>query len=164
MSYGAPWERGVGAAGTTTLRDMEVPGLVPAVGGVGLGTKRARCHHSQRERRRRRREEKSSRRERSVVDRDRCFDVIAEAVDGHRQELKVLSRGLDLCETTLCSDVVNVRTWVTGVLEEQQAILLRVMDAMVRLGQVMDDSRRARSASGEVVDGSAQPLASTVCM
>ena len=32
-------------------------------------------------RRRRRREEKSSRRERSVVDRDRCLDVIAEAVD-----------------------------------------------------------------------------------
>ena len=112
MSYGAPCERGVGAADTMPQRDLEVPGLVPAVDGVGLATKEARRHYSQRARRRRRREEKSSRRERSVVDRDRCLGVIAEAVDDHRRELKVISRGLDLCESTLCSDVANVRTWV----------------------------------------------------
>ena len=124
MSYGAPCERGVGAADTMPQRGLEVPGLVPAVEGVGLATKEARRHHSQRARRRRRREEKSSRRERSVVDRDRCLDVIAEAVDDHRQELKVISRGLDLCESTLCSDVANVRTWVTSALEEQQKMML----------------------------------------
>ena len=56
------------------------------------------------------------------MDRDRCLDVIAEAVDDHRRELKVISRGLDLCEGTLCSDVANVRTWVTSALEEQQRI------------------------------------------
>ena len=76
MSYGAPWERGIGAADTMPQRDLEVPGLVPDVDGVGLATKEARRHHSQHARRQRRREEESSRRERSVVDRERCFDVI----------------------------------------------------------------------------------------
>ena len=37
MSYGAPWERGVGVADTTPLRDLEAPGLVPDVDGGGIG-------------------------------------------------------------------------------------------------------------------------------
>ena len=41
MSYGAPCERGVGEADTMPLRDMEAPGLVPAVDGVRLATKEA---------------------------------------------------------------------------------------------------------------------------
>ena len=131
---------------------MEAPGLVPAVDGVGLGTKQAQREHSQRERQRRRKEEEESRRERSVVDRGLCFGVIAEAVDDHRRKLKATSRGLDLCGTTPCSDVADVRTWVMGVLEEQQAVMLRIMDAMVQLGQVMSDSRHTRGAAGEVVD------------
>ena len=91
MSYGAPCERGVGAADTMPLRDMEVPGLIPGVGEVELAPKEAR-RGRQRDRRQRRREAAASRRERSLVDRDRCYDVIAEAVDSHRQELKVISR------------------------------------------------------------------------
>ena len=82
MSHGAPCERGVGAADMTPQRDMEAPGLVPNVGGVEPNTKEARRHRSQRGRRRRRRAEKAPHRERSFVDRDRCFDVIAEAVRG----------------------------------------------------------------------------------
>ena len=164
MSYGAPCGRGVGAADTMPQRDLEVPGLVPAVDGVGLATKEARRHHSQREKRRRRREEESSRRERSVVDRDRCFDVIAEEVDDHRRELKVISRGLDLCESTLCSDVTNVRTWVTSALEEQQRVMLCVMGEMVKLGKAIEGSRRARGAEGKVVEeGGGFSLAGTVC-
>ena len=58
------------------------------------------------------------------MDRDRCLDVIAEAVDDHRRELKVISRGLDLCESTLCSDVADVRAWVTSALEEQQMMMV----------------------------------------
>ena len=48
MRYGAPCEQGVGEAGTMPLRDMEAPGLVPAVDGpgVGLATKEARRHIS----------------------------------------------------------------------------------------------------------------------
>ena len=86
------------------------------------------------------------------MDRDRCFDVIAEAVDSHRQELKVISRGLDLCESTLCSDVASVRTWVTSALEEQQKMMLRVMGEVVKLGKAIKGSRRARGAEGKVVE------------
>ena len=151
MSYGAPCERGVGAADTMPLRDMEVPGLIPDVGEVELAPKEAR-RGRQRDRRQRRREETASRRERSLVDRDRCFGVIAEAVDSHRQELKVISRGLDLCESTLCSDVAEMRTWVTSALEEQQKMMLRVMGEVVKLGKAIEGSRRARGAEGKIVE------------
>ena len=133
-------------------RDMEVPGLVPDVGEIELNTKGARKRRSQRRRRQRRREEKASCRERSLVDRDRWLDVIAEAVDGHRRELKVISRGLDLCEGTLCFDVAKVRTWVTSALEEQQRVMLRVMGEVVKLGKAIEGSRRARSAEGKVFE------------
>ena len=86
------------------------------------------------------------------MDRDRCLDVIAEAVDGHRRELKVISRGLDLCESTVCSDVASVRAWVTSALEEQQKMVLRVMSEMARLGKVIEGSRRACGAEGKVVE------------
>ena len=87
MSYGAPWERGVSAADSMPQHDMEVPGLVPDVSEVEPVMKKARQHRSQHSRQQRRWEEKVLCRERSLVDRDRCFDVIAEAVDGHRREL-----------------------------------------------------------------------------
>ena len=86
------------------------------------------------------------------MDRDRCLDMITAAVDGHRRELKVISRGLDLCESTLCSDVANVRTWVTSALEEQQRMMLRVMGEVVKLGKAIEGSRRARGAEGKVVE------------
>ena len=152
MSYGAPCERGVGAADTMPQRDMEVPGLVPDVGGVEPNMKEARRHRSQRGRRQRRQEEKASRRERSLVDRDRCLDVIAEAVDGQCRELNVISRGLDLCEGSLCSDVVSVRTWVMSALAEQQRVVLRVMIETVRLRTVIEGSGRARGAERKVVE------------
>ena len=70
---------------------MEVPGLVPDVGVVGLNTKEARKCRSQCIQQQQCWEETVSCRERSLVDRDRCFGVIAEAVDSHRQELEVIS-------------------------------------------------------------------------
>ena len=42
MSYGAPCERGVGAADMMPLWDMEVPGLIPDVSKVELAPKEAR--------------------------------------------------------------------------------------------------------------------------
>ena len=51
MSSGAPWERGVGAAGAMPLRAVEVPGLVPDTDGDELNTKEARNHRHQRGRR-----------------------------------------------------------------------------------------------------------------
>ena len=46
MSYGAPWEQGVGAAGTMPQCDMEAPGPVPDVSEIGLNTKEARKRRS----------------------------------------------------------------------------------------------------------------------
>ena len=43
MSYGAPCEQGVSTADTMPQQDLEVPGLVPAVDGVGLAMKEAQC-------------------------------------------------------------------------------------------------------------------------
>ena len=71
-------------------QELEVPGLVPAVDGVGLAMKEARHHHSQHEKQQQHQEEESLQREWSVVDHDCCLDVIVEAVDDHCQELKVI--------------------------------------------------------------------------
>ena len=46
MSYGAPWEQGVGTADLMPQCDMEVPGLVPDAGRVELNTKEAQRHRS----------------------------------------------------------------------------------------------------------------------
>ena len=116
MSYGAPWERGAGTADMMPLRDMEVPGLDPDAEGVELNTKEARRHRYQRGRRQRRQEEKSSQKARSKEDEDRCLGVLAAAVEANRRELSVVSRGLDLCESTICNDIASVRAWVMGAL------------------------------------------------
>ena len=92
------------------------------------------------------------RKERSLVDHDHCLDVIAEAVDGHCWELNVISRGLDLCESTLCSDIASVQTWVTSALGEQQRMVLCVMSEMMRLRKVMEGSGHARGAEGDVIE------------
>ena len=96
MSYGAPWDQGVGVSDTTPLLDLEAPGLVPDADGNGLKAKPTRRHRYQRGRQQQRRAEKSSREEQSRVDQDCCFGVIAEAVDMNRRELSAISRGLDL--------------------------------------------------------------------
>ena len=80
------------------------------------------------------------------MDRDRCLDVTAEAVEGYRQELDVILRGLDLCQSTLCSDVASMRTWVASALEEQQGMVLYVMSEMVKLGKAIEGLGRARCA------------------
>ena len=72
-------------------RDLEVPGLVPDIGGVELNTKKARRHRSQHSRRQRRREEEASRKAWSKEDEDRCLDVLAEAVEENRRGLSVVS-------------------------------------------------------------------------
>ena len=91
MSYGAPWEQGVGAANLMPQHDIEVPGLVPDVGGVRPNMKEAQQHHSQHSQWQWCQEEKVSCREQPLVDHDHCLDVITEAVDGHHQGLDVIS-------------------------------------------------------------------------
>ena len=43
------------------------------------------------------------------MDQDRCLGMIVEEAGMNRRELGVISRGLDLCESTLCSDVAGLR-------------------------------------------------------
>ena len=90
MSYGAPWEQGVSTADLMPQHDMEVPRLVPDVSEVRLDIKEAQKCCSQHSQQQQHQEETVSCRERSLADCDQCFDVIAEAVDSHCQELKVI--------------------------------------------------------------------------
>ena len=71
------------------------------------------------------------------MDWDRCLGMLADAVDEDRRGL---ARGLDLCEGTLCSDVAEVRTWVTSALAEQEKMTLRVMYGVVMLGKAIEGS------------------------
>ena len=84
--------------------------------------------------------------------RDRCLDVIAGAVDDHHQELKVILRGLDLCESTLCSNIAEMQTWVMSALEEQQQMVLHVMGKVVKLRKAIKVSRHMCGAEGKVRD------------
>ena len=51
-------------------------------------------------------------------------------------QASLLSRGLDLCEATICSEIASVRTWVRSALGVQQDITLRVMNKMVTVAKV----------------------------
>ena len=153
MSYGAPWERGVGAADTMPQRDMEVPGLVPDVGEVGLNTKEARKRRSQRGRRQRRREEEASRKARSKEDEGRCLDVLAEAMEENRRGLSVVSRGLDLCESTICNDIASVRTWVVDAMKVQDNMIERVADKLIAAVASILESQRAHRVEEKAVEG-----------
>ena len=65
----------------------------------------------------------------------------------------MISRGLDLCESTLCSDVAHVKTWVMSELSRQQTMVLRMMDAIMMLGQKFDRTRCAHRVEEGVVEG-----------
>ena len=93
------------------------------------------------------------RKERSRVDQDRCLGVIAEVVDENCRELDVISRGLGLCEGTLCSNVAEVGTWVLREMAAQQRMVLRMMEALSVLGKAVHGSRRAHCAEERVVEG-----------
>ena len=80
---------------------------------------------------------------------------LAEEVATDRRELGVISRGLDLCKGTLCSDVAGVRTrtWVMGELEQLQAVQLRMMEATALLRQKVSETRCAHQAQEKVAEG-----------
>ena len=67
----------------------------------------------------------------SREDKARCLDVLAEAVEENRRGLSVVSRGLNLCEGTICSDIASVRTWVVDALIVQESMIECVTDKMI---------------------------------
>ena len=87
------------------------------------------------------------------MDWDGCLSMLAKAVDEDRRGLGVLARGLDLRESTLCSNVAEVRTWATSALAEQQEMMLRVIYGAVMLGKAVEGSQCARHAEERAVEG-----------
>ena len=73
MSYGDPWEQGVGEADPTPLLSLDEPGLVPGASGSILGAKKAQKGRYQRRKRRRLREDAAARKMRCVNDQDSCI-------------------------------------------------------------------------------------------
>jgi hypothetical protein len=134
-------------------RDLEVPGLVPDVGWVELNTKDARRHRSQHGRRQQCREEEVSRKAWSKEDEGRCLDVLAEAMEENRRGLSVVSRGLDLCESTICNDIVSVRTWVVDAMRVQDSMIERMADNLIAAVASILESQRAHRVEEKAAEG-----------
>ena len=62
----------------------------------------------------------------SPVEQDRCWDIIQVEMDANRWELSVVSQGLDLCESTLCFDVLEMRRWVEKELGANRRMVMKV--------------------------------------
>ena len=65
-------------------------------------------------------------------------------MDASRRELSAVSRGLDLCESTLCSDVSEMQRWVNKEPEADCWMVMRVMESVVTLKKAMSRSRGVR--------------------
>ena len=57
--------------------------------------------------------------------------ILSEAIDTNCQGLSAVSRAVDRPESTLCPEIVEVRTWVMGKMAAQQAMVMRMMNEMV---------------------------------
>ena len=88
--------------------------------------------------------------------------MLAEAVEVNRRELSVVSRGLDLCESTICSDVTSVRTWVMDALRMQEDMVLRVTDKMAMVVTSIAESQRAHRVEGKAAE-EVGAVSGTVC-
>ena len=152
MSYGDPCERGVGAADTMPLCDMEVPGLIPDVSEVELDPNEAQ-RGRQHGRRQQCREEEVSRKAWSKEDEGRCLDVLAEAMEENRRGLSVVSQGLDLCESTICNNITSVRTWVVDAMRVQDNMIERMADKLIAAVASFLESQRAHRVEEKAVEG-----------
>ena len=55
----------------------------------------------------------------------------------------MISQGLDLCGSMLCSDITGVRMWVMSELTRQQTMVLCMVDAIIILRQKFDRTKCA---------------------
>ena len=83
---------------------------------------------SQGEKRRHCRLEEAVRKGQSQVDRERCLNMIWPEMRDVCQEMHVLLWGLELCESTSCTDVSEVLKWVEKELEADRAKMLALED------------------------------------
>ena len=133
MSYGAPWEQGVGEADTTSLLSLEEPGLVPGASGSDPGAKKALKGRYQRNKRRRLRREAAARKVRCLDDQDNCMGMMAEVIEENRQGMVCVSRAVDRCEATFCSDLAKMRSEVQKEMAEERSNMLVMMSSLTKL-------------------------------
>ena len=70
--------------------------------------------------------------------------MITETVEANRRELSVVSRGLGLCESTICNDVASVRAWVKGTVRMHEDAILRATDKIAMVVTDIVESQRAQ--------------------
>ena len=147
MSYGAPWEQGVGEADTTSLLSLEEPGLVPDAGESVLGAKKALKGRYQRNKRRRLRREAAARKVRCLNDQDSCMGMMTEMLEENRQGVVYVSRAVDRCEVTFCSDLAEMRREVQKEMAKERSNMMVMMSSLTRLwklfatkGMCLDDA------------------------
>ena len=100
MSYGAPWEQGVGEANPTSLLSLEEPGLVPDASGSKALRGRYQCNKRQHLRR-----EAVLRKAQHLNNQG----MVAGVIEGNRQEMVCVSCAVDRCEATFGSDLAEMR-------------------------------------------------------
>ena len=133
MSYGAPWEQDVGGADPTLLLSLEGSGLAPGASGSNRGAKKALKVRYQRKKRRRLREEAAARKMRCMKDQDSCMGMMAEMIEENRQGMVYISRAVDQCETTFCSDLEKMRSEVRKEMAKERSNMLVMMSSLTKL-------------------------------
>ena len=111
MSDGAPCEQGVGQGRSTSLLGREVPECAPDGGGTQLDSKKARRERYQHGRRERQTVVASAAKRRARVDRGRSLKVVCAQMIDLRHTTRGISKGLDLCESSVRAEISAVRRW-----------------------------------------------------
>ena len=137
MSYGDPWEQGVGEADPTPLLSLDEPGLVPGASGSILGAKKAQKGRYQRRKRRRLREDAAARKMRCVNDQDSCMGMMAEMIEENRREMVCVSRVVDHFEEIFRSDFEKMRSEARKEVVKEKNNMLMVMSSLSKMWRLL---------------------------
>ena len=89
----------------------------------------------------------------SKADEGHCLDVLAKAVEENRHGLSVVSRGLDLCESTVCNNIALVCTWVMDAVRVQDSMIEHMADKLVEVVASILESQHAHQVEEKAVEG-----------
>ena len=108
MSGGAPCQQGTGQVWLALLLGQEVPERALDREGIKIKSKKTRQERHQHHRRLRWEVAASAAKTRSQVDESWCWNVVWEEIRDFRHSTRVVSQGLDLCESTAYNGVSEV--------------------------------------------------------
>ena len=94
---------------------VEVPAHVPNGEGIRIGSKKARRECYQHDRRLRQEAVASAAKAQAQVDKGRCWNLVWAEMEDICQNARVISRGLDLCESTTVRGGVCLEAEMAGV-------------------------------------------------